>query len=86
MAARTPYVDGQTLQGKGPGEMHLHPHHHHDAEKVEHPPGEGLEFSHDLHRGLKARHITMIAIGGAIGTGLVIGTYVFAFHNMMDAY
>ncbi|RAL15155.1 dicarboxylic amino acid permease agtA [Aspergillus homomorphus CBS 101889] len=28
----------------------------------------------ELHRALKARHITMIAIGGAIGTGLVIGT------------
>lgn len=27
-----------------------------------------------LHRGLQARHITMIAIGGAIGTGLIIGT------------
>lgn len=27
-----------------------------------------------LHRGLKARQISMIAIGGAIGTGLVIGT------------
>ncbi|RMD43172.1 hypothetical protein DV735_g1964, partial [Chaetothyriales sp. CBS 134920] len=27
-----------------------------------------------LHRGLKARQITMIAIGGAIGTGLLIGT------------
>jgi amino acid transporter len=27
-----------------------------------------------LERGLKARHITMIAIGGAIGTGLIIGT------------
>ena len=27
-----------------------------------------------LHRGLKARHITMIALGGAIGTGLIIGT------------
>ena len=27
-----------------------------------------------LHRGLKARHISMIAIGGAIGTGLIIGT------------
>lgn len=27
-----------------------------------------------LERGLKARHITMIAIGGAVGTGLVIGT------------
>ncbi|KAL4889186.1 amino acid permease/ SLC12A domain-containing protein [Aspergillus ambiguus] len=28
----------------------------------------------ELHRGLEARHITMIAIGGAIGTGLIIGT------------
>ena len=27
-----------------------------------------------LHRGLKARHISMIAIGGAIGTGLIINT------------
>ncbi len=27
-----------------------------------------------LHRGLQARHITMIAIGGALGTGLIIGT------------
>ncbi|KAK4499312.1 hypothetical protein PRZ48_009825 [Zasmidium cellare] len=30
--------------------------------------------SQSLHRGLKARHVSMIAIGGAIGTGLVIGT------------
>ncbi|KAH8685500.1 putative dicarboxylic amino acid permease [Tricladium varicosporioides] len=30
--------------------------------------------NHHLHRGLKARQITMIAIGGAIGTGLIIGT------------
>lgn len=27
-----------------------------------------------LHRGLQARQVTMIAIGGAIGTGLIIGT------------
>ncbi|PGH16331.1 hypothetical protein AJ79_01873 [Helicocarpus griseus UAMH5409] len=33
-----------------------------------------VEEDNDLHRGLKARHITMIAIGGAIGTGLIIGT------------
>jgi len=29
---------------------------------------------HHLRRGLKARHITMIAMGGAVGTGLIIGT------------
>ncbi|KAL5092745.1 hypothetical protein Trisim1_000482 [Trichoderma cf. simile WF8] len=36
----------------------------------------GLETSPEtsLHRGLKARHISMIAIGGALGTGLIIGT------------
>jgi yeast amino acid transporter len=36
----------------------------------------GIEYEEGraLHRGLKARHITMIAIGGAIGTGLIIGT------------
>ena len=27
-----------------------------------------------LHRILKPRHVTMIAIGGAIGTGLIIGS------------
>lgn len=27
-----------------------------------------------LHRGLRARQISMIALGGAVGTGLVIGT------------
>ncbi|KAJ4320336.1 amino acid transporter [Fusarium piperis] len=50
------------------------------AEKVERGDVDlhirGLETSAEtsLQRGLKARHITMIAIGGAIGTGLIIGT------------
>ncbi|OTA80435.1 hypothetical protein M434DRAFT_401762 [Hypoxylon sp. CO27-5] len=36
----------------------------------------GIETSPEtsLRRGLKARHITMIALGGALGTGLIIGT------------
>jgi amino acid transporter len=40
------------------------------------PHTTGLETSPEtsLQRGLQARHITMIAIGGAVGTGLVIGT------------
>jgi amino acid transporter len=37
-------------------------------------PSVDSEIHHDLHRGLKSRQITMIAIGGAIGTGLIIGT------------
>ncbi|KAI9642903.1 amino acid transporter [Ciborinia camelliae] len=36
--------------------------------------GETEDADHSLHRGLKSRQITMIAIGGAIGTGLIIGT------------
>ena len=32
------------------------------------------DANHSLHRSLSARQVTMIAIGGAIGTGLIIGT------------
>jgi amino acid transporter len=32
------------------------------------------DVHHHLHRGLKSRQVAMIAIGGAIGTGLIIGT------------
>ncbi|PVH93372.1 hypothetical protein DM02DRAFT_619326 [Periconia macrospinosa] len=42
-----------------------------------HVDGDGVvEYSDNkhLHRGLKSRHISMIAIGGAIGTGLIVGT------------
>ncbi|KAM4057547.1 amino acid permease [Hirsutella rhossiliensis] len=37
---------------------------------------QGLETSPEtaLHRGLKARHISMIAIGGALGTGLLVNS------------
>ena len=31
-----------------------------------------------LHRGLRARQVTMIALGGALGSGLLIGTGVRA--------
>jgi yeast amino acid transporter len=46
----------------------------HDGAPTQHIHGIELEEGTRLHRGLKARHITMIAIGGAIGTGLIIGT------------
>ncbi|KAL2864091.1 amino acid permease/ SLC12A domain-containing protein [Aspergillus lucknowensis] len=53
-----------------------------DAIEAQSAPGEVYEDSKEeprdehveLHRDLKARHISMIAIGGAIGTGLIIGT------------
>ncbi|KAJ0415316.1 amino acid permease/ SLC12A domain-containing protein [Aspergillus carlsbadensis] len=51
-----------------------------ETQRVEYdvpPVGEKEEATDEhveLHRDLKARHISMIAIGGAIGTGLIIGT------------
>ncbi|KAL2209654.1 dicarboxylic amino acid permease [Sarocladium strictum] len=56
------------------GEKHADPdalRHQYDGQHIR-----GFETAEGtrLHRGLKARHITMIAIGGALGTGLIIGT------------
>ena len=45
-----------------------------DVTNAEVDPQEEVDDHHHLHRGLKSRQITMIAIGGAIGTGLIIGT------------
>ena len=57
-----PYQDNSSNEEKG---------YVHDPTLVEdNDPG------HSLHRGLKSRQVAMIAIGGAIGTGLIIGTYV----------
>jgi amino acid transporter len=36
---------------------------------------------HSLHRRLSARQVTMIAIGGALGTGLIIGTGQALVHS-----
>jgi amino acid transporter len=48
-----------------------------DCEQVENgDPSKHVEVHepNSLHKALQARHISMIAIGGAIGTGLIIGT------------
>ena len=61
------------------------PHSSRDHEKVDdyekaaltehdHEFGGEADPATGLHRGLRARQVTMIAIGGAIGTGLIIGT------------
>ncbi|CAL3967441.1 hypothetical protein PZA11_003743 [Diplocarpon coronariae] len=47
---------------------------HGDGSDIVGANGEELESGHSLHRGLSSRQITMIAIGGAIGTGLIVGT------------
>ena len=48
----------------------------HELHEMNVEPGAAMESdpSTSLHRGLKARHISMIAIGGALGTGLIIAT------------
>ena len=33
-----------------------------------------MSEEHDLKRGLKNRHVQLLAIGGAIGTGLFLGS------------
>lgn len=67
-AIRPDNSSGSSHEKKGydeyPQEVHSHDHVDHEVEDPE----------SSLHRGLKARQITMIAIGGAIGTGLIIGT------------
>ncbi|KAJ7470714.1 dicarbixylic amino acid permease [Mycena latifolia] len=43
--------------------------YYHDSQELNEPSAED-----SLHRGLKARQISMIALGGAVGTGLIIGS------------
>lgn len=47
-----------------------------DADVVTSADEHEADSGHHLHRNLSSRQITMIAIGGAIGTGLIIGTSV----------
>ncbi|KAJ7685137.1 dicarbixylic amino acid permease [Mycena polygramma] len=44
--------------------------YYHASEELNEPSAE----NNSLHRGLKARQISMIALGGAVGTGLIIGS------------
>ncbi|KAJ6502598.1 dicarbixylic amino acid permease [Mycena sanguinolenta] len=44
--------------------------YYHASEELNEPS----DANHSLHRGLKARQISMIALGGAVGTGLIIGS------------
>jgi amino acid transporter len=61
-----PYIDERKIESHGETAEYSGAH---GEQTVDGQPSQTR-----LHRGLKARHITMIAIGGAIGTGLIIGT------------
>lgn len=60
-----------------PSEEPPHKHHRHSFHDLEHvispenPPGETYS---ETHRGLKSRHVQLIALGGCIGTGLFVGS------------
>lgn len=56
------------------GKADYHGNNQYAGDEYHQPAIDGQPTQTKLHRGLKARHITMIAIGGAIGTGLIIGT------------
>ncbi|MFD1557722.1 amino acid permease [Paraburkholderia silviterrae] len=45
-----------------------------DSHRVSAPPSGARDTTPALHRSLKARHLTMIAIGGSIGTGLFVAS------------
>ena len=46
-----------------------------DIQRTQSITGEvDLRTSHQLERGLKSRHIQFLALGGAIGTGLFVGS------------
>lgn len=55
---------------------------HHDGNIGTQVPVEGsgvrprgrILYTFQTHRGLKSRHIQLIALGGSIGTGLFVGT------------
>jgi hypothetical protein len=91
-------MDGDTLRARHSSSS---PHHNEKAVSYgdydlghEQQHVRGIETAADtsLHRGLKARHISMIAIGGAIGTGcmfyprLFCPSPVFIPHGARDDY
>lgn len=77
---RTPSTGSDEKMGAASGAEYTEKHADHIhgahtyADDDRDPEAKLGDMHHDLHRGLKARHITMIAIGGAVGTGLLIGT------------
>jgi amino acid transporter len=68
----SPNGSSDNEKGLTPGQQHPYDNYGGDAEiaRVSDPADSGQS----LHRDLTARQVSMIAIGGAIGTGLIIGT------------
>lgn len=76
----SPSGDGEHAQPHAPHtHPHTHPHVDHLPDHLETPSEhivDAVTIHEDagLHKGLKARQVQMIAIGGAIGTGLFLGS------------
>ncbi|KXH65891.1 amino acid permease [Colletotrichum salicis] len=47
---------------------------HQQSAKIGQVEDPNIQPGHKLHKRLETRHVTMIALGGALGTGLLIGT------------
>ncbi|KAF2721162.1 amino acid permease, partial [Polychaeton citri CBS 116435] len=64
--------------GGSDGDKHNYTYELHGAQSPDDKEGHLVEAEEDanqsLHRGLQARQVSMIAIGGALGTGLIIST------------
>ncbi|RDA93627.1 hypothetical protein CP533_6186 [Ophiocordyceps camponoti-saundersi (nom. inval.)] len=78
-STKSPDLEAEKSQHHLHHHDNYHPHHHHHNDDDDNDNGlahVGVETSPEtsLHRGLRARHITMLAIGGALGTGLIVGT------------
>lgn len=63
----------------GSGDSHpssppAYPDHDHEHNEPQIDGGISLDKSNQLQRGLKSRHIQFMALGGAIGTGLFVGS------------
>ena len=80
------FGDNKSSSGNGAGDKKS-VYDDHEKQDVHVAPGETIDAAppSSLHRGLKARHISMIAIGGAIGTGLIINTLVLVCPACLDA-
>ena len=74
------FKNSDTIEGQEP-ESELQTIHHENDNETQDPVNssgtravERKQHASKTHRGLKSRHVQLIALGGSIGTGLFVGT------------